>query len=106
MYHDNPLKYRLAPAAMTDRYVDGHDVGGPLLAEPVAGHTGTVEAVQRTHKPRFVLEVDSRRVMCKSNPRWRDLFGHVRQCTSIDVYVRRGSYVQVGGCLLWPYGMG
>lgn len=46
----------LTPSAMTDRYVHGHDIGGPLRTEPVSGHPGAIEASQRADKPNLVLE--------------------------------------------------
>ena len=107
MHHDNPVKSRLTPGAVTDGYMYGHDVSGPFFAEPITGNTRTVEALERTHQPRLTLEPLSRRVLRHGHPWSRGVgFTHARECTSIDVYVRSRSFTQVGRCLLWPHGMG
>jgi hypothetical protein len=81
----------LAPAAVAERYMDGHDVGGPLLAESIAGDTCAVEAVQWAHKPDLVLEGDARRVAYEPYLWWSFSVRHsdsLRQLTSSDVAYR------------------
>lgn len=103
MHHNNPL----APGAVTDGYVYRHDIGGPLLAEPIAGNTCAVEALQWTHEPHLTLETLGRRVLRCDHPCSRRFeLAHVRECTSIDLYVRSYSFMQVERCLLWPHGIG
>lgn len=101
MHHDNPVKSHLTPSAVTDGYVYRHNVSGPLFAEPITGNTRTVETLERTHQPHLTLKPLGRRVLRHSHPWSRRVgFTHVRECTSIDVYVRSRSFTQVGRCLL------
>lgn len=69
--------FALVPAAVMDRYVHGYDVGGPLLAESVAGNTCAVEALQGADEPDLVLVADAGRVAGEGYPPRRGLIGHV-----------------------------
>jgi hypothetical protein len=91
---------------MMERHMHGHDVSSPLLAEPGAGDTCAVEALQRADEPDLVLIADAGRVAGEGFPLRRRSVRHVCDYTSIDVSVRSYAFTQVKRCLLWPHGMG
>ena len=106
MHHDGPLKYGLVPTAVMEGHMNGHDVGGPRLAEGITRDASAVEAPEWTHEPDVVLEQHGWWFAGECNPLWPVFGVHIRECTSIDLSVRSYSFTQVGGCLLWPHGMG